>query len=701
MNQPKVHIDFETRSVVELTKVGLWNYARHPSTDVMCIGVAFDDDDPQLLICEEGQLVQGDRSLLTALRRHVYAKQIVIAHNAKFEYAIWNYCRHWQQLVKVELSDENLICTMARCYAMGLPGALIDAAPALGIDQAKDTVGHSLMMRLCKPANMAAIRKNPAIRPIWNHRADSFTFMGKKVSGAQAVKRLGKYCLQDVVVEREILKRTKPLSAFERKVWRVDHAINRRGVRFDLDAVRAGLHVRDWYSVQIDERMKTLTDGAVAKSTALPALKEWLSSQYGIEVDSLAKQPLDDLLQDATLPRRVIQVLELRQEANRLTSAAKLDKILDAADPADGRVRYLFEYGATGTGRFAGRLVQPHNFTRDLPPPEDVDRMMELIVSGEVELLEMLYGSPLTALSQCLRGLIVPAPGGKLVAGDWSNIEGRAAAWLAGEEWKLAAFRQFDAGTGPDIYVAAYSSVFDIPIHDVSKDQRQIGKVMELSMQYQGGVGAFQSMAGNYGVRVPDTQAEIIKVRWREKHPKIKACWFEIEDAAARAIANPGEVTAIGAPGRQVKMRKVGSFLWALLPSGRALCYPYPELRDGRYGQEITYKRPPSPEDRRRGRIIDDPTNTSKFARIGTYGGMLFENFVQALCRDVLVTKLVGLEDAGANPVFHVHDEAACEGRYDESHRAAVQKIMEAPLSWAKDLPLQAGCWIHHRYMKD
>lgn len=697
----QINIDFETFSTVDLTRVGLWNYSHHPSTGVHCLSFSFDDGPVQRLMLSPWWTGEYDKQLEAELHKAVAGGAEVVAHNAQFEYAIWNDVLAtrfgWPRL-----KLRQLTCTMAMAYAMSLPGALEDTAPALGVAARKDTVGRSLMLRLCKPTNLNALRDGKADRPDWVLDHDSFTFMGEQITPQQALVRLAEYCDVDVEVQRAIYPRMRRLSKPERQLWQLDQIINRRGARFDMRTVRAGLAMRDRLVALLDEKMAAATDGEVRACTAVQAIKDHLTERYGLEVDSLAKASLDELLADPDLPDGARRILELRKDAGRATSAAKLDAIAEQADPNDQRVRYLAQYHAANTGRWGGRGVQPHNITRDLPKPQVVEQIRQLIREQNVEALDLAFEFPLNVISQILRGLIVPAPGHQLIGGDWSNVEGRGLAWLAGEEWKLDAFRRFDAGKGPDLYLVSYSNVFDVPLDDVTAEQRQIGKVMELSMGYQGGVGAFQSMAVNYGVRVADDVADKAKHAWRQAHPAVVDLWYRTQDAAISAVLHPGKVYSAGAPGRQVKYKKAGSFLWALLPSGRLLCYPYPQIREDDYGPQLTYKRVPTPEDRRRGRIIEDPSNTNRWARIGTYGGMLTENNTQAVCRDILASALVRLEKAGYKPVVHIHDEVVCEVESaTEADRQEIERLLQINPPWAKDLPLAAGCWLHHCYMKD
>ncbi len=670
-----LHVDFETRSALDLREVGLHNYARHPTTDVWCVGWAFDDEEVE--IGGEGHLPNMYR-----VQAHVLNGGLVIAHNAPFELAIWNNIMvpryGWP-----ELKPEQTYCTMAQAYAMGLPGALEDAALALGLHVLKDTEGRSLMLRMARPRKV--------------HPDGSLTWWNEE----DKLARLYAYCQQDVRVERELHKRLMPLSEKERRIWLLDYKINQKGIAVDRPSAEAAIRMAEKLKTDYDAQMKDATGGAAESCNALIPIKQWLT-EHGFPVDSLAKQDLADLLtQDP--PPEVRRVLTLRQEAAKASTAkfAVMTKIAGE----DDRVRNLFQYHGAATGRWAGRKVQAHNLPRDVPPTEIVDRILEHVRNGEHEAIDLIYGSPMTVLSRCLRGFFVPAKGKLLVGGDYSAIEGRGGAWFCGEDWKLKVFRDYDAGIGPGVYELMAARILHVPVEtikDPSFERQAYGKVPELFLQYQGGIGAFQTGAKTYGISVLDDEADRIKLEWRALHPKIKATWYALQDAAINAVRRIGEVFSAGHPDRPVKFKKVGSFLWALLPSGRALCYPYPKLLPGKFGEQLTYMTVPSPDDKKKGKIIADPHNTATWARVGTYGGSLLENVVQAVCRDLLADAMLRLDDAGFSIVLHVHDEIVAEQNAagEILGPMVMTTLMGVVPEWAKDFPIAVKCGAMTRYGK-
>lgn len=662
-------IDFETRSELDLRQVGLHNYARHTSTDVWCMAWALGDAEPSLWA--------PPFNCPPAVHNHVFDGGRVVAHNAPFELAIWNNIMvpryGWP-----ELKPEQTFCTMAMAYAMGLPGNLEDAALALGLAVLKDTEGRALMLRMCRP-------RSPGV---WWDEPDKLA-------------RLYAYCQQDVRVERELGKRLLPLSEQERKVWLMDYAINQRGVQVDIPTAKAAMAMAETVKERCNVELAKVTAGSVQTVTAVAALKEWIAAQ-GVPVDSLAKQDVVDILDAGNLPANVARALALRQEAGK-ASTAKLDRMVDAAGD-DGRLHNLYQYHGAATGRWAGRGVQVHNLPRDMPPRDTVDRILSLVRSGEYEAIDAIYGPPLSVISRCLRSFFKAPDGKVLVSGDWANVEGRGQAWFAGEQWKLDAFRAADAGTGPGIYELAYSRMFGVPVESVKNpsEERQVGKVSELAFGYQGGVGSFHVMAKTYGVKVSDFDADKFKIAWRGAHPAVVKTWYEIQRAAINAVKNPGEKYSCGHVGRQATFKTAGSFLWCQLPSGRVLCYPYPKILQGEYGPQLTYMTVPSPDDKKKGKIIHDPKNTNNWARVSTYGGSLFNNIVQGFCRDILAECMVRLSDAGAAVVLHTHDDINLEvaEAKSEGARAAMEQMMQTPPAWAAGFPLFAKVDVMTRYGK-
>ncbi|BAE50734.1 DNA polymerase [Paramagnetospirillum magneticum] len=392
------------------------------------------------------------------------------------------------------------------------------------------------------------------------------------------------------------------------------------------------------------------------------------------------------------------QAVEIRAEAAKASTAKLTAMVKCACD--DGRARGLHLVYGAGTGRWAGRLIQLQNLPRG--SVKKADLAIPLIIDGDIDLVSMLFGPPLDVISSNLRGCLIPAEGCDFIQSDFSNIEGRITAWLANEEWKIQAFRDFDAGTGRDLYLIGAEKILTLlkvpyahPLNENSQERTPYGKVPELALGFGGGVGAFQSMAAIYGMKVTDEEADQIKVAWREAHPRVVALWRNMEDAAFNAISNPGRV--VSTAGGRIKYVVKGGFLWMVLPSGRPLAYAHPRIEKRRPAWNIGQD-----EIKLKDTITFMSVNsiTRKWERCTTYGGSLAENAIQAIARDLLANALLKLEAAGYPVVIHVHDEALAEIRKGVGSVDEFKSIMCDTPAWAAGLPVAAAGWRGSRYRK-
>lgn len=665
MNQSVLHLDWETRSACDLKARGLSVYAADPTTDVWLASYAFDDDEVKTWF--PGQRLE-DR-----LIHHIQSRLPVWAHNAPFEVAICNHVARIKHKWP-GLDPSQMVCTMAMAYAMGLPGALEKAAAAVGIKNQKDMAGHRLMIQMASPRE---------VRPDGHHIV--------WWDDSEKVQRLAVYGRQDVEVERELGKRLAQLSNNEKKVWLLDQRINQRGIHVDVKSIKLAEEIAEKEKVRLDAEMQKITEGRVSSCAAIGQIKDFLESNL-VVVDGVAKNDVSELLSQEGLPVNCRTVLQLRKEAAK-SSTKKLSAMRLRAS-SDNRVRGAHQYHGASTGRFAGRGIQIQNFPRGVYGRNDVKNIFDSLPNVQCgDYLNLTYGSPLSVLSKVLRSFITSSPQCILRWVDFSSIEARVIAWLAGEETLLRIFRE-----GGDPYIHAASRIYGIDQKQVTKAQRQIGKVAVLALGYQGGKGAFQTMAKGYGVEVPDKEADSIKKAWRESHPNIVKYWYNLERGAIAAIRSKGEVITVGgvSAGRSVKYKKSGSFLWCQLPSERVICYPYPRV------EPMTFKHPDTGVSTTKDGILykGEDSKTGKWVDMKAYGGLLAENITQAVARDLLVEAMFRLERAGYPVVFHVHDEICVETQKNFGSLQEVERIAEIVPEWAKDLPIEAEGDEGDRYCK-
>ncbi len=726
------HRDYETRSTVDLKKTGAHVYMRHPTTSIWCASYAVDNTPVGLWL--PGQPVPDEFKQAAA-----DPDAETWAHNCAFEQDVEKWIggpRHGLPVFDIKKQR----CTMVTGYALSLPGSLEMAAPAVGIKEGKDIIGGRLMMQLAKPRGKIEYANNYASIPFDATRVaemdddgwEVYEHMGRACARVrwwndpEKLAKLYAYCKQDTVVEREYHHRLRPLKASELDLWHLDQVINQRGVFIDRKLCEAAKNIIAAAEDDLDAQMKSVSGGAIGACSNRNQVLQYVRER-GLLVDGLAKDVLEDVYEEgienmiarfeAESPDSALEwegttedraaavkrVLDLWRLAAR-ASVAKIDALLRWASPFDNRCRSLLQFHGATTGRWTGRGPQVHNFRR--PDEEDIDTLIEAVGTGDYEWLSMLYSDPLSAVSNTLRGMIAASPGKKIIGADYSNVEGRTLAWLAGEEWKLQAFRDFDNGTGHDLYKITASGILGKHPGDVTKDERQShGKVPELALGYQGGVGAFKSMAANYNVDLPDEQIIDIRDGWRAKHPAIKQFWYDLEKAAMNAVREKGSTHHVG----RLAFRMAGSFLFMRLPSGRFLAYPNAEIRsvrttwlddDGEYiwRDALTYFS--TIDMAKRSKTVRDDHNSALWARISTYGGMLSENAASGTARDLLAGAMVRLEDAGYPCLMSVHDDVTTEP--DENHGSLEEmiEIMAVLPGWAPGLPLASAGFTGPRLQK-
>lgn len=716
-----LHRDYETKSAVDLRTCGIYVYAEDPSTDVWCM--AYRVDDGPVLRWQPGDPVP--QAFIDCAESDDWE---AVAHNNQFEFEIEAQIMTPRYgFPRIPLHRQR--CTMAAALAMALPGSLDNAAAALGLDVRKDVKGYGVMMRMAKPRKIFP----PEVARTMVYGGDTqkgrWTLLpdGRLIewwADEERFNQLRDYNDQDVVVECLLDERLMRLSPSELEMWHLDQVINSRGVFVDEALCLGAKAIVKGTQARLDEQMKLVTDYGVSACTNAVQLASWVRAK-GFEVDSIAKDKIDVLLARDDLPDDVRQALTLRREAAK-ASVAKIDSLL-AGMQRDKRSRGLLQYHAASTGRWGGRRFQPQNIKR--PKIKDIDTAIDVVMTGDLDYVDMIYGEPLSVVGDCLRGMIRAAPGNKIIAADFANIEGRVLAWLAGEDWKMQAFRDFDDGVGPDLYKVAYGRSFGVDPASIGRDdpERQIGKVMELALGYQGGPGAFQTMARGYGVDIGENYdrvteqagltiaakaaagwasrgktsgmtetrwraAEIVKILWREAHPNVIRFWWDLDAAGMEAVENPGLVINCG----PVRLVMKGSFLWLRLPSGRALCYPYPKL----VMKDMPWEENDKPARRQVFSYKGVDSYTRKWTDCYAYGGLWAENVTQAVARDVMADAIKRLEKAKYPVILSVHDEVVCEVPEGFGSVDQFCAIMTELPTWAEGLPIAAEGFSAARYRK-
>lgn len=622
----------------------------------------------------------------------------LIAHNSGFDRTVLRHA-----FPQFDLKIERWEDTMVQALSHSLPGALGTLCEIFNIDQdkAKDKAGKQLIQLFCKP--------RPATSKV--RRATSETHPAEWAHFVE-------YAKNDILAMRELYKKIPKWNYrnSELALWHLDQTINDRGVCIDLDLVHAAIDAVEKAQKVLAKQTQEMTNGEVEAATQRDAMLKHILNAHGVSLPDMQKSTLERRLNDDSLPVAVRELLAVRLQAST-TSTAKY-KALALGTNSDGRLRGTLQFnGASRTGRWAGRTFQPQNLPRPALKQSVIDQGIEVLKAG---CADIFYDNVMELTSSAIRGCIQAPQGKKLVVADLSNIEGRALAWLAGEEWKNQAFRDFDAGNGHDLYKLAYAKSFGVSPESVDKEQRQVGKVQELALGYEGGVGAFLTFAAAYGLDL-DAMAEqaianidqavmneairawewhkkerrntfglkrdtwlvcdSFKRSWRYAHPNISAWWSELKEAATNALLNPDRAVKC----RTVAFIKKNSWLLIKLPSDRFLCYPGARLEDdGR----ISY--------------MGNNQYTRKWERLYTYGGKFAENITQAFARDVLGHNMPIIESANYEIVLSVHDEVITEAPDStEFNHEHLSKLLATNPEWASDLPLAAAGFESYRYKKD
>lgn len=694
----RLWLDLETFSEVPI-KHGTYRYAE--SCEIMLFAYAVDDDEPGIVDFTAGETLPQDIIFLVN-----DPDEELWAHNSMFDRTVLRY-QH-TDFAKVQI--QRWRDTMVQAYSHSLPGSLDKLCEILKVpqDSRKLKTGNSLIHLFCKPR-----QKNSKLR-----RATRLTH-------PEEWEQLKDYAKQDIVAMRECNKRMPtvnyPDNRSELLNWHLDQVINDRGFQVDTRLVEGAITTVADEKEALKQQVQNLTDGGIESCTKRDRVINYILESYGIYLQDLTKATVNKVLDDPDMPDEVREILSIRLQATS-TSTSKYAALKKATNN-DNRCRGTIQFnGGKRTGRAAGRTFQPQNLpSRGLLSEIETEWGIHAIHDSRLlDYVPMLYSNAMSVLTSAVRGVLVARPGYKLCISDLSNIEGRKAAWIAGENWKLEAFSNLDKGIGHDLYNLAYANSFKVPVESVTKAQRNIGKVQELMLQYAGGVGAFVTGALAYGFDVEkladsiwDTlpaekikeaedflkfirkqkgstyglsdkafiTCDVLKRLWRDSNSKISSFWKVLENSIINAICNPGDVFQAG---ELLYIKRVRNWLLIRLPSGRSLCYAAPQVDE-------------------RGKIsyMGENQHNRKWGRIASTGGKFLENICQASARDTLYYAMPGIEYEGYEIVLHVHDEVVAEAPdRDEFNVDTLSKLMIASTTWNTGLPLAAAGFESYRYRK-
>ena len=663
-------IDIETFCKVSLPDVGVYRYADDPSFEVLLFAYAFDDEEVQIIDLAQGEKIP--QQVIDAIFDPSVSKA---AFNAQFERVCLS--RHFGTI----LDPEGWHCTMVHALTLGLSGSLDQVARAINLPQDKQKLwtGKNLIRLFSVPrkrtktnANQLSLSKNKVTDGLYRYLPED---------KPEEWKQFKDYCIQDVVVERELRKRLMayPLPETEKNLYYLDQRINDYGVRLDMEFVDKAIEIDTIYTDRLHNAFVELTKVENPKSVA--QFKDWLSHMLGFGVKSVTKNSIPRLLEEAENQgiSEVSEALRLRQEISK-TSVSKYAKMNEVIN-SDGRARGLLQfYGANRTGRWAGRLVQIQNLPRNRMGREELELARSVVKDGDLETLELLYDNIPDILSQLIRTAFIPSEGHRFIVSDFSAIEARVIAWYAKETWRLDVFRSHGK-----IYEASAAAMFDVPIESISRDSplRQKGKIAELALGYQGGVGALKQMGALDMGLTEDELPELVS-QWRHANPAIVQFWKDAGSAAKQAILDKTTVTIPQGP---VFIYEPG-VLFIKLASGRRLAYPNPRVEPHHtfQGTKITF---------------DGAGVNRQWGRIDTYGGKLVENIVQATARDCLTEALIKLDNAGYKIAFHVHDEVVLDVPEGYGSIEEVNALLSEDIPWAPGLPMRADSFECRFYQKD
>ena len=647
----KLSCDIETFSDVDLIRCGVYKYADSPDFEMLLFAYAADDGDVHIIDIAGGE--ELPEKIIQAIKSDTVVKT---AYNAQFERVCLS---RYLKLPEGEyLNPQSWYCTAVQTAELALPLSLADVGSVLGLERQKMTEGKELIKYFCVPCKPTKSNGNRT--------------RNRPCHDINKWETFKKYCMRDVDVERQIADKLKmyPISDEEHRLYVLDQIINDRGVLVDSELAEQAVKLNSIQTAVAVEQAYMIT--GLENPNSVTQLKQWLK-ENGVEIESLSKKAVKSLADETD--GDVSEMLKLRLLMAK-TSVKKYEAVIRSVC-SDNRVHGMMRFcGANRTGRWSGNILQPQNLPQNHLP--DLTLARDIVKDGDFEMLDMMFGNVPNVLSELIRTVLIPKPNHRFIVADFSAIEARVLAWIAGEQWRIDTFRN-----GGDIYCASASKMFKVPVekHGVNGELRQKGKISELACGYGGSVGALKNM-GAVEMGVQENELQGLINDWRNANPHIVRFWYEVGNAAMKAIKEKTTVPL----GKLVFAYERG-ILFIRLPSGRRLSYIKPRIGTNRFGGDsITYM---------------GINSAKKWDRLETFGGKLTENIVQGTARDLLANALINAANAGYDTVFHVHDEIICEvpngyGSVDE-----LCKLMCIKPEWADGLPLNADGFEYEYYKKE
>lgn len=647
----KLSCDIETFSDVDLIRCGVYKYADSPNFEMLLFAYAVDDGDVHIIDIAGGE--ELPEKIIQAIKSDTVVKT---AYNAQFERVCLS--RYLKLPDGEYLNPQSWYCTAVQAAELALPLSLADVGSVLGLERQKMTEGKELIKYFCVPCKPTKSNGNRT--------------RNRPCHDINKWETFKKYCMRDVDVERQIADKLKmyPISDEEHRLYVLDQIINDRGVLVDSELAEQAVKLNSIQTAVAVEQAYMIT--GFENPNSVTQLKQWLK-ENGVEIESLSKKDVKSLADETD--GDVSEMLKLRLLMAK-TSVKKYEAVIRSVC-SDNRVHGMMRFcGANRTGRWSGNILQPQNLPQNHLP--DLTLARDIVKDGDFEMLDMMFGNVPNVLSELIRTVLIPKPNHRFIVADFSAIEARVLAWIAGEQWRIDTFKN-----GGDIYCASASKMFKVPVekHGVNGELRQKGKISELACGYGGSVGALKNM-GAVEMGVQENELQGLINDWRNANPHIVRFWYEVGNATMKAIKEKTTVPL----GKLVFAYERG-ILFIRLPSGRRLSYIKPRIGTNRFGGDsITYM---------------GINSAKKWDRLETFGGKLTENIVQGTARDLLANALINAANAGYDTVFHVHDEIICEVPNSYGSVEELCRLMCIKPDWADGLPLNADGFECEYYKKE